>query len=98
MFENIKCNLCFRLCGIEPLFDGGQYEIEFTDTLWEDVSPSAKSLISQCIVYDPAQRITASAALKHPWICGKTTNSCHLPSTQDRLRQFNARRKFKVRK
>ncbi|XP_075230375.1 calcium/calmodulin-dependent protein kinase type IV-like [Lycorma delicatula] len=88
--------LYILLCGIEPLFDGGPFQIQFTDTWWDDISPSAKSLISQCVVCDPEQRITATAALNHPWICGKTTNTYPLPSTQDRLRQFNARRKFKA--
>ena len=34
----------------------------------DDVGPSARHLISQLLCLDPKQRITARAALNHPWL------------------------------
>jgi serine/threonine protein kinase len=33
------------------------------------VTPEAKNLINQMLTVNPAKRITAAEALKHPWIC-----------------------------
>jgi serine/threonine protein kinase len=33
------------------------------------VTPEAKDLINKMLTINPAKRITASEALKHPWIC-----------------------------
>lgn len=36
---------------------------------WDTVTPEAKNLINQMLTVNPGKRITASDALKHPWIC-----------------------------
>lgn len=36
---------------------------------WDTVTPEAKNLINQMLTVNPYKRITASEALKHPWIC-----------------------------
>jgi serine/threonine protein kinase len=36
---------------------------------WDTVTPEAKNLINQMLTVNPGKRITASEALKHPWIC-----------------------------
>ncbi|GIY97159.1 hypothetical protein CEXT_652831 [Caerostris extrusa] len=36
---------------------------------WDTVTPEAKNLINSMLTVNPAKRITASEALKHPWIC-----------------------------
>lgn len=36
---------------------------------WDTVTPEAKNLINQMLTVNPSKRITASEALKHPWIC-----------------------------
>lgn len=33
------------------------------------MTPEAKNLINQMLTINPAKRITAEQALKHPWIC-----------------------------
>lgn len=33
------------------------------------MTPEAKDLINKMLTINPAKRITASEALKHPWIC-----------------------------
>ena len=35
---------------------------------WDNVSSDAKDLVQRLIVVDPSKRLTASEALKHPWI------------------------------
>lgn len=33
------------------------------------MTPEAKDLINKMLTINPAKRITAAEALKHPWIC-----------------------------
>ncbi len=40
----------------------------FDDQAWLEVSHSAISLVKQMMCADPAQRLSASAALRHPWV------------------------------
>lgn len=42
----------------------------FEGTAWKRISPEAKDLIAKLLVVDPHQRLTASAALVHPWMRG----------------------------
>jgi len=43
------------------------------------------------------KRPTASQALQHLWVKGFSAQDTHLKHTQERIREFNAKRKFKVR-
>jgi serine/threonine protein kinase len=36
---------------------------------WDTVTAEAKNLINQMLTVNPAKRISAIDALKHPWIC-----------------------------
>ena len=36
----------------------------------QDIPPPARDFISKCLIKDPAQRITAVNAIKHPFIRG----------------------------
>ncbi|CAH1407303.1 unnamed protein product [Nezara viridula] len=49
------------------------------------------------LTVNPAKRITASDALKHPWICQRerVASVVHRQETVDCLKKFNARRKLK---
>lgn len=38
------------------------------DSIWVTVSPQAKDFICKLLVMDPNKRLTASEALRHPWI------------------------------
>lgn len=33
------------------------------------MTPEAKNLINQMLTINPAKRITADQAIKHPWVC-----------------------------
>lgn len=67
------------LCGFPPfvstendqdeLFDqilSGRYE--YSSPYWDDISSSAKELISQMLCTDHTKRLTATIVLEHPWI------------------------------
>ncbi|XP_014386028.1 PREDICTED: calcium/calmodulin-dependent protein kinase type II subunit beta [Myotis brandtii] len=41
----------------------------FPSPEWDTVTPEAKNLINQMLTINPAKRITAHEALKHPWVC-----------------------------
>lgn len=43
--------------------------LQYPSPEWDTVTPEAKSLIKQMLTVNPGKRITADAALKHPWIC-----------------------------
>lgn len=49
------------------------------------------------LTINPAKRITASEALKHPWICQRErfASTLHRQETVDCLKKFNARHKLK---
>ncbi|CAG2055133.1 unnamed protein product [Timema podura] len=49
------------------------------------------------LTVNPSKRITASEALKHPWICQRerVASVVHRQETVDCLKKFNARRKLK---
>eukprot|EP01013_Petalomonas_cantuscygni_P003733 TRINITY_DN1394_c0_g1_i1.p1 TRINITY_DN1394_c0_g1~~TRINITY_DN1394_c0_g1_i1.p1 ORF type:complete len:378 (-),score=50.23 TRINITY_DN1394_c0_g1_i1:1381-2514(-) len=65
------------LCGFAPFREATMpklfqrvldCEYSFPDPYWSNVSPLARDLVSKLIVADPAQRISAAAALQHPWL------------------------------
>jgi len=41
---------------------------EFHEDTWGDISDDAKDFISELLVLDPENRMTAKQALMHPWI------------------------------
>lgn len=43
--------------------------LQFPSPEWDTVTPEAKNLINQMLTINPAKRITAQEALKHPWVC-----------------------------
>lgn len=44
-------------------------DFSLTDGVWDKISSEAKELIQKLLVYDPNKRLSASEALKHPWLC-----------------------------
>jgi calcium-dependent protein kinase len=53
----------------EDIFDkvlDGRFTMKGKD--WEDISSPCKDLIQKLLTLDPKERITASQAMKHPWI------------------------------
>jgi calcium/calmodulin-dependent protein kinase (CaM kinase) II len=56
--------------------DGHCFFLQFPSPEWDTVTPEAKNLINQMLTINPAKRITAHEALKHPWVC--VSCPCHL--------------------
>lgn len=42
---------------------------QFPSPEWDTVTAEAKDLINKMLTINPAKRVTATDALKHPWIC-----------------------------
>uniref|UniRef100_A0A5G2R491 calcium/calmodulin-dependent protein kinase n=1 Tax=Sus scrofa TaxID=9823 RepID=A0A5G2R491_PIG len=70
--------LYILLVGYPPFWDEDQHRLyqqikagayDFPSPEWDTVTPEAKDLINKMLTINPAKRITASEALKHPWIC-----------------------------
>lgn len=73
----LGCVLYTLLCGFPPFYDEsiqvltekvarGQYT--FLSPWWDDISKSAKDLISHLLTVDPEERYSIKQFLAHPWI------------------------------
>jgi len=73
----LGCVLYTLLCGFPPFYDEsiqtltekvarGQYT--FLSPWWDDISQSAKDLISHLLTVDPDKRFSIKQFLSHPWI------------------------------
>ncbi|KAK4243405.1 kinase-like domain-containing protein [Corynascus novoguineensis] len=73
----LGCVLYTLLCGFPPFYDEsievltekvakGQYT--FLSPWWDEISASAKDLISHLLCVDPEKRFTIKEFLAHPWI------------------------------
>ena len=69
---------------------------DFPSPYWDDISDVAKDLIKSLLVKEPTSRLDADKLLSHPWIVGEGTPRKELPSVTQQMKEFNARRKFKV--
>ncbi|KAJ8778714.1 hypothetical protein J1605_013391 [Eschrichtius robustus] len=98
--------LYILLVGYPPFWDEDQHKLyqqikagayDFPSPEWDTVTPEAKNLINQMLTINPAKRIAAHEALKHPWVCQRSTvaSMMHRQETVECLKKFNARRKLK---
>ncbi|XP_072037970.1 calcium/calmodulin-dependent protein kinase type II delta chain-like [Amphiura filiformis] len=98
--------LYILLVGYPPFWDEDQHRLysqikagayDYPSPEWDTVTPEAKNLINSMLTVNPAKRITAQDALKHPWICQRerVASAMHRQETVDCLKKFNARRKLK---
>ncbi|XP_041430224.1 calcium/calmodulin-dependent protein kinase type II delta chain isoform X16 [Xenopus laevis] len=98
--------LYILLVGYPPFWDEDQHRLyqqikagayDFPSPEWDTVTPEAKDLINKMLTINPAKRINATEALRHPWICQRSTvaSMMHRQETVDCLKKFNARRKLK---
>ncbi|XP_041957714.1 calcium/calmodulin-dependent protein kinase (CaM kinase) II beta 1 isoform X4 [Alosa pseudoharengus] len=98
--------LYILLVGYPPFWDEDQHKLyqqikagayDFPSPEWDTVTPEAKNLINQMLTINPAKRITSQEALKHPWVCQRSTvaSMMHRQETVECLKKFNARRKLK---
>ncbi|XP_052069980.1 calcium/calmodulin-dependent protein kinase type II delta chain-like isoform X1 [Mytilus californianus] len=98
--------LYILLVGYPPFWDEDQHRLyaqikagayDYPSPEWDTVTPEAKNLINSMLTVNPAKRITAQEALRHPWICQRerVASVVHRQETVDCLKKFNARRKLK---
>jgi serine/threonine protein kinase len=101
----VSINFC-RLCGFPPFYEENNQklfdmikncEFDFPSPYWDDVSDMAKDLIKSLLVKDPKKRLDAEQLLEHPWVRGISTPRVSLPNVTQQIKEFNARRKLKVR-
>lgn len=96
----LGCVLYTLLCGFPPFYDEsievltekvakGQYT--FLSPWWDDISKSAKDLISHLLTVDPDKRYTIREFLAHPWIqeVGPTPRDEKIPGVVP-LKAFDA--------
>lgn len=97
--------LYILLCGFPPFYSDntpelfeqiirGQYD--FPSPYWDNVSASAKDLITKLLQTDPKKRYTPEQTMNHPWIRLQQVDEKVRPEVIDELKKFNARRKFKI--
>ncbi|XP_030194206.1 calcium/calmodulin-dependent protein kinase type II delta 1 chain isoform X1 [Gadus morhua] len=98
--------LYILLVGYPPFWDEDQHRLyqqikagayDFPSPEWDTVTPEAKDLINKLLTINPGKRVCATDALKHPWICQRSTvaSMMHRQETVECLKKFNARRKLK---
>ena len=71
-------------------------EFDFPSPYWDQVSDLAKDLIKKILVVDPNVRLTATQIIEHPWVVGEKTPRKILHSVTAKIKEFNAKAKFKV--
>ncbi|GBG27413.1 Protein kinase, putative [Hondaea fermentalgiana] len=90
------------LCGFPPFYHPNNAELfrqikrgkyEFPSPYWDDVSQDAKDFINFMLVTNPVERPTISEVLQHKWLQGDANSN--LTGNLDKLREYNATRKFK---
>jgi serine/threonine protein kinase len=74
---SLGCLAYFALAGYPPFSDRNTAKLQMSirkgnyqlpDADWKNVSAEAKDFVKKCLTLDPKQRLTAKAALEHPWI------------------------------
>eukprot|EP01121_Diplochlamys_sp_Union-15-3_P011376 TRINITY_DN3296_c0_g1_i1.p1 TRINITY_DN3296_c0_g1~~TRINITY_DN3296_c0_g1_i1.p1 ORF type:complete len:236 (+),score=43.13 TRINITY_DN3296_c0_g1_i1:215-922(+) len=89
------------LCGYHPFRAGNVVDLynkillaqyDFNSPEWRDVSSSGKHFISQLLRLDPVERLTATEALKHPWL-RITKHRSVLSSVKENLQLTNSTNK-----
>ncbi|XP_025604945.1 calcium-dependent protein kinase 29 isoform X3 [Arachis stenosperma] len=98
--------LYILLSGVPPFW--GETEKQIFDAIlegkldlesapWPSISAAAKDLIRKMLAYEPKKRITASAALEHPWMKegGEASDKPIDNAVLSRMKQFRAMNKMK---
>lgn len=103
-FWSIGIILYILLCGFPPFYDEdndklfeliAKAKVEFPNPYWENISDSAKDLIRKLLCPDPSKRLKADGILAHPWMAGDETPRKNLPNITDKIREYNAKKRFK---
>jgi calcium/calmodulin-dependent protein kinase I len=103
-FWSIGIILYILLCGFPPFYDDdndklfeliSKAKVEFPLPYWESISDLAKDLIRKLLCVDPLKRLNSDQILMHPWMSGDETPRKNLPNITDKIREYNAKKKFK---
>jgi serine/threonine protein kinase len=95
--------LYILLCGFPPFFADDDEELydsiidgdfKFLKPWWDEISDSAKDLVSHLLCTDPDLRYTPKQVFEHPWMKGHAPDKA-LDLAQEELRKFNAKRRWK---
>jgi serine/threonine protein kinase len=69
---------------------------EFPSPYWDDISEMAKDLIRSLLVADPTKRFDCDRILSCPWVQGgDNTPRILLPTVTAKMKEYNAKRRFK---
>lgn len=88
------------LCGFPPFYGETlpevfeqimKAEFDFPDPYWTDISKDAKDFIQKLLVADAKNRLTATQALKHPWV--EKGGSVKQLNVKDKMSNFNNTRR-----
>lgn len=93
----LGCVLYTLLSGFPPFYDErinvltekvarGHYT--FLSPWWDDISNSAKDLITHLLCVDPAQRYTVDEFLMHPWAIAVPAPPLQMPSVHGHLKEL----------
>ena len=86
---SVGCIIFLLLSGNLPFMGRSQKELfrkivagkyEFKDADWEGVSDDARDLVKRLLVLDPDKRMTATQAVRHPWLKASRDRLKRLPS------------------
>jgi len=68
---------------------------KFISPYFDGISDQAKDFIRRCMAVDPARRMTAAEAMKHPWL-NESASVLPLAGTQAQLRRYVAKLRLKA--
>ena len=103
-YWSIGVIIYIMLCGFPPFYDENNAKLfkmimecdySFPSPYWDNVSETAKDLITKILVPDPAKRLTAEQILSHPWLTSEDLQESDLPDVPENMKQYNAKRKLK---
>lgn len=103
---SVGCIVYLLLSGNLPFLGRSQKELfrkivagryEFREEDWKDISDDAKDMVERLLVLAPDDRMTADAALRHPWLklSKDRLSMIGLQGTSQRLKTFNAKMKLR---
>ncbi|VDL96835.1 unnamed protein product [Schistocephalus solidus] len=95
------------LCGYPPFYSINQDDAEIKKQImsgvyhfhhphWDNISKSAKSFVAGLLKVDPAERMTLSMALDHPWIKLECPSNIDLyPMIQEKMKDTIAKQRWR---
>jgi len=70
----------------------------FNESSWKILSREAKDLTERMVAKNPADRISAKDALKHPWFSMEHNGAVGLSTAQENMRKYNDKNRFNMEK